>query len=317
MYKKKFRNLLPRIVLSAYIVVVLTGCGANTTSTNEENTTIQQVVEQMTTEEDDELRTESNEEAYLDSTDQVKKADAMLASLSNEEWVDALNIQMPTFIIFNEVNGNRQVLENGQKYTLQEGDLLAVETPPRTYMGGMTDDYILCPDSEIKYGCRVFYLNWNYITIDTEFTLRYTHEETEEKADVTVYLSKEDYEKADFETWAKLKDNDEVCMVRWNTVEEKPEILTDRMAKDLGMPAYEIQEGDRYAIPYRENITEITYFDYSLTQGDPYIYNGKEIYFENTDYLELSLKKTGYNHSVLICFIDETGEVNYVTYTFK
>lgn len=59
-------------------------------------------------------------------------------------------------------------------------------------------------------------------------------------------------EMVDFETWAKQEGNEEVCLVVWNEKLGIQEIVPTLSESEK---VYEMQEGDRLAIPYRESIT--------------------------------------------------------------
>ncbi|MBR1930471.1 MAG: hypothetical protein IJ833_03210 [Lachnospiraceae bacterium] len=62
----------------------------------------------------------------------VEELDVDLSNLSNDEWVENLkasSFKKMTFLVFNVNTGERQVLEDGQQYTLQDGDELALNQP--------------------------------------------------------------------------------------------------------------------------------------------------------------------------------------------
>lgn len=98
-------------------------------------------------------------------------------------------------------------------------------------------------------------------------------------------------EMVDFETWAKQEGNDEVCLVVWNEELGVQEIMpTFQETEEI----YQVQEGDRFAIPYRESIFYVEHKDESLIAP-------------NTEYLEISLEK-GEVSQVIIIFKNENGE---------
>ena len=63
----------------------------------------------------------------------------------------------------------------------------------------------------------------------------------------------ETVEMVDWETWAAQEDSDseDICMVVWNEELGKQEII---QPVDITLKTYITEEGDRFAIPYRENI---------------------------------------------------------------
>lgn len=68
-----------------------------------------------------------------------------------------------------------------------------------------------------------------------------------EDAGAEVLQEEPEVEMVDFETWAKQEGNEEVCLVVWNETTKTQKIIEE-------METYVIQEGDRFAVPYRENI---------------------------------------------------------------
>lgn len=114
-------------------------------------------------------------------------------------------------------------------------------------------------------------------------------EEVEPSEEVTPEELK--VEMVDFETWAKQEGNDEVCLVVWNEERGVQEImLTFQETEEI----YQVQEGDRFAIPYRECIIYVEHKDESLIAP-------------NTEYLEISLEK-GEVSQVIIIYENENGE---------
>lgn len=116
-----------------------------------------------------------------------------------------------------------------------------------------------------------------------EVVVESTEETTPEEPQVEV---------VDFETWAKQEGNDEVCLVVWNEELGIQEIIP---TVSVSREVYEIQEGDRLAIPYRECIT-----NFGTKNESTWIW-------ENKEYYELSLPK-GEISIVDIVYHDESGE---------
>ena len=124
-------------------------------------------------------------------------------------------------------------------------------------------------------------------------------EEVEEPVEETT-TEEPKVEMVDFETWAKQEGNDEVCLVVWNEELGIQEIMPTLQETKK---AYETQDGDKFAIPYRENIVDIRIKDET----------GMWI---NTEYLEVSISK-GEKCQVVIFFENEEGEEEHINYMFK
>lgn len=107
-------------------------------------------------------------------------------------------------------------------------------------------------------------------------------------------------EMVDFETWAKQEDNDEVCLVVWNEELGVQEIMpTFQETEEI----YQVQEGDRFAIPYRESIIYIGINDDSQM-------------WDNTEYFELSFEGEKATQ-ITIIFENKNGEDENKNYFFK
>ncbi len=63
-------------------------------------------------------------------------------------------------------------------------------------------------------------------------------------------------EMVDWETWATQADNDEVCMVVWNEKTGTQKIL--QPTTDEKPFIYNVEEGDRFAVPKRDNIMSVS-----------------------------------------------------------
>lgn len=109
-------------------------------------------------------------------------------------------------------------------------------------------------------------------------------------------------EMVDFETWAKQEGNDEVCLVVWNEELGVQEIVPP---VSVSRAAYEIQEGDRFAIPYRENIESVGMRDQPVW-----------IFDANLGYFEMTISK-GEVSIVDIIYTDEAGKRISLSYSFK
>ena len=63
-------------------------------------------------------------------------------------------------------------------------------------------------------------------------------------------------EMVDWETWATQADNDEVCLVVWNETTGTQKIL--QPTTDEKPFIYNVEEGDRFAVPKRDNIMSVS-----------------------------------------------------------
>lgn len=193
------RNGLHRLRISCMILIMvsllgaclMTGCGKEeatqlvdtkeevvgetATETADESVEVKQPVEETVAE-------ESMEEIIVE-----EEAEDDTANLSNEEWVLSLNVERPTFLVFNEIIGERKALEDGAEYTLVDGDELAIEIPSRWLWQG--DNIGIYSTKENKYNCVVYTLNYDMISEKTEFATTYNNRDGQ-PVTVTVYLSK-------------------------------------------------------------------------------------------------------------------------------
>lgn len=174
------------ILLAVIAIIVITKKGKSEVqqSTAIEEVTVEESAEvQKLAEEETVVVEESTEEATVE---EVQVEDST-ANLSNEEWVKSLNVERPTFLVFNEITGERKALEDGAEYTLIEGDELAIEIPSRWLWQG--DNIPIYETNENKYNCLVYHLNYDMIGEKTEFTTTYNNRDGE-PVTATVYLSK-------------------------------------------------------------------------------------------------------------------------------
>lgn len=108
------------------------------------------------------------------------------ANLSNEEWVRSLNLEKGTFFIFNDIAGERKVLEDGQEYQLQEGDNLALLTPTDWKLSKVRP---MLYTPEVKYGCFFMNLERERMEEKTEMTANLKDPDGNDVS-ITVYLCK-------------------------------------------------------------------------------------------------------------------------------
>lgn len=114
--------------------------------------------------------------------------------------------------------------------------------------------------------------------------------ETDEKSETT--------EMIDWETFAAQEDNEEICVVVSNEISGHQELI---MPADKGEAAYyEPCEGDRFAVPIKENILWISL----VTINNLEIINNERLFFKDQlgqelTYIEISFPK-GNNYNLLI-----------------
>lgn len=154
------------------LVFLCSGCG------KKEEVQQSTAIEEVTVEETKEVQ-QPAEEAIVEET---------VEELSDEEWFKSLNLTDARFMIFNSTTGERKLLENGQQYTLFEGDILAYWYPLDWMIVDLTPSG-LYKDVESKFTCIFINLNYDKIGENSELTL---HVKDADGNDVyvTVYLSK-------------------------------------------------------------------------------------------------------------------------------
>lgn len=68
--------------------------------------------------------------------------------VSGKDWASSLNYEEPKLLVWNDETGTKEVIENGGKYVMQQGDVLGVYHPAEYYVftvspvdftGGLTD----------------------------------------------------------------------------------------------------------------------------------------------------------------------------------
>lgn len=174
--KNRFIMLMIGSMLS---VCCLNGCGkeAQESAEPQEEVMVEEsVAVQQSVEEEKTAVEESTEEAIVEE------------ELSDEEWFESLNLTDARFMIFNDITGERKLLENGQQYTLLEGDELAFWFPIDEIFVELNPS-ILYNDIESKFTCVFIDLNYDQIGNNSELIL---HVEDADGNDVyaTIYLSK-------------------------------------------------------------------------------------------------------------------------------
>lgn len=110
------------------------------------------------------------------------------ANLSNEEWVESLNLDRAVFLVFNSITNERKVLEDGQEYTLAEGDELAYIYPLDWENAGFKPLSIY-KNFEFKYKCVFMDLDYDSMDNNTEIVISFKDADGNE-AHTTLYPSK-------------------------------------------------------------------------------------------------------------------------------
>lgn len=177
------KRLIVLVVVSLLGVFCFCGCGIEDTQepvVKEEGVGVEESIEVQQYTEEETLVEESTEEAIVEE-EQVEE-------LSDEEWFKSLNLTDARFMIFNNITGERKLLENGQQYTLLEGDELASWYPGEWKFIGL-EPSVLRNNIEARFGCVFIDLNYDQIGDNSELTL---HVQDADGNDVyaTIYLSK-------------------------------------------------------------------------------------------------------------------------------
>jgi len=149
-----------------------------------EDVSVEQSVEVQQPEKEETIVVEESTEEPVVEVEQVEDP---TANLSNEEWVQSLNLQTGTYLIFNDTTGERKVLEDGQEYTFLEGDQLAFWWPLDWKIKNRRTN--LSYESELKYDCSFMYFNNDEIGERTELIIDVDDAEGN-RLSFTVYLSK-------------------------------------------------------------------------------------------------------------------------------
>lgn len=135
-------------------------------------------------------------------------------------------------------------------------------------------------------------------------------EETEESDGITESFETEDQNQAptqmvDWETFATQADNDDICLAISNEDRGYQQLIT--IPEGENNTVYELKEGDRFAVPVRDNIIWINV----VTIKNLEIINNERLYLKDDStqspgFFELSFEK-GNNYNVLI-EIEESQE---------
>ncbi len=182
------KNLIFFLCMTGMLAMLCTGCGkkeeaGQPADTNrvkaEESTEVQEPAIEETT-----AVVEESTEEMVAEEEQVEDD---MSDLSNEQWVMSLNVERPTFLVFNSITGERKALEDGAEYTLVEGDEFGITFPRRWLRQG--NNITFYNSVEFKYNCAMFELNYDVIDEKTEIISTYNNLDGE-PVTVTVYLSK-------------------------------------------------------------------------------------------------------------------------------
>lgn len=122
--------------------------------------------------------------------------------------------------------------------------------------------------------------------VDTEVDNEETPDEDSETVD-------ENVEMVDWETWATQADNDEVCLVVWNENTSTQKILEPMPEgeTDVKKYSYTVEEGDRFAVPRRDNIVYVDINRERLSWD----------YLADQKYMELELEPGEVTQISIIC----------------
>ena len=116
-----------------------------------------------------------------------------------------------------------------------------------------------------------------------------------------IETEEETVEMVDWETWAAQEDSDseDIYMVVWNEELGKQEII---QPVDITLKAYITEEGDRFAIPYRENIERTFLNDEEI-----------ELWPDGKMYTEVKIEAGTITRVIILI----EGEIQAKTFSFK
>ena len=163
------------------------GCGQKEEVQQPVDTKVEVAVEQTVKGQEPEEEIIAEEETTEKAIVEEEQVEDPTANLSNEEWVKSLNLQTGTYLIFNDTTGERKVLEDGQEYTLLEGDQLAFWWPLDWKIKNRRTNLLY--ESELKYDCSFMYFNNDEIGERTELIID-VDDADGNRLSFTVYLSK-------------------------------------------------------------------------------------------------------------------------------
>ena len=186
---KSFMNRISIFLAVLVLGSIMTGCGSKNEQSKAPDTEDEIIAEASIEVQQPIEETVVVEESTDESTIEEAQTEDSIANLPNEEWVSSLRVKVerPTFLVFNELTGEKKELEDGAEYTLVEGDELGVITP--VLWSWVSENARIYNTTEFKYNCEIYLINLDLIDQNTEFTLTYNNRDGE-PVPVTVYLSK-------------------------------------------------------------------------------------------------------------------------------
>ena len=136
-----------------------------------------------------------------------------------------------------------------------------------------------------------------------------TAETTNENASNLSTDPKENIEMVDWETWARQADHNDACLVVWNENTGTQKILSaipdsdDGVLHNSELYIYTVQEGDRFAVPRRANVSYVHISNHNIDT---------ELYWQSEDqaYMELTLP-VGEYVSVHIILLNTVKSLSY------
>lgn len=240
------RNRKHAVILTTILaLLLLAGCSsAKTEEVKEEPATTAQV-------EINEVEQEAEEETVAEKVVESTIVEVETETVEEvqyetpEEWVESLQLEEPTIVIWNSQTMENTVLQEEQEYQLKENDKILLT------LGGRMNSFNCNPMSVFQSfePFEQLYLDISLDIvgkqkIDFEFDV---NGEMYTKAATFIAISSEKQEMVDWETWATNTDTEDVRLAVWNEI-TGAQILLENGSK------YEIQEGDRFAIAARDSI---------------------------------------------------------------
>ena len=264
----KRKNLV--VVLLAFVLVIssiLTACGTSTATTTseskEEVATIDKVEEAQT--EVDETTQEETVQETVPEVEQNTQDAAVFQSAG--AWAQSVERNEPKMTIWNEITKEGIILENEQKYSLREGDLLVICTKEKNSGIEINSDISL---SEFKSRTSSNYTQFMFNKVFLEETLfefvitvagtDYPFSVTFIPENATTTVSESETTEVSGKDWANSLEYDEPKLVAWND-----ETGTKEVIEQGGK--YVMQQGDILGVYYPTGYFVVTALPYDFFEG--------------------------------------------------
>lgn len=256
----KRRNLA--VLLVAFVLVissVLTACGTSTATTTPE--TKQEVAAVDKEEVQVEVEETTQEEVVQETTEDVQGPQTV------SQWAKTFDAEEPQLTIWNDITKEGIILENEQKYSLKEGDLLVVCTKEKENGIRIQSDITFEDFTSIASDRYIKFEFSKEILEETLFELYVTVAGVEYPFSVTLIsenatatISESETTEVSGKDWANSLEYDEPKLVAWND-----ETGTKEVIEQGGK--YVMQQGDILGVYYPTGYFVVTALPYDFFQG--------------------------------------------------